>query len=168
MKMDFRHADRADTQKLNVILWKDAMGSKPVPAMLMQKRQTRRRMMTISWRSSCILNYSTNLGRNRDLGTRSTFRTPSVYGYMRQNVVPSGELCRFGIVEIFLRLPAQFRPRRWLGARASAEAGKRVFMLATQEEPANPVAANDHIQIALIGAGGRAWAIRALRCRCRA
>ena len=27
MKMDFRHADRADTQKLNVILWKDAMGS---------------------------------------------------------------------------------------------------------------------------------------------
>jgi DNA-binding beta-propeller fold protein YncE len=38
MKMDFRHADRADTQKLNVILWKDAMGSKPVPAMLTQKR----------------------------------------------------------------------------------------------------------------------------------
>jgi DNA-binding beta-propeller fold protein YncE len=38
MKMDFRHADRADTQKLNVILWKDAMGDKPVPAMLTQKR----------------------------------------------------------------------------------------------------------------------------------
>jgi DNA-binding beta-propeller fold protein YncE len=38
MKMDFRHADRADAQKLNVILWKDAMGSKPVPAMLMEKR----------------------------------------------------------------------------------------------------------------------------------
>jgi DNA-binding beta-propeller fold protein YncE len=34
MKMDFRHADHADTQKLNVILWKDTMGSKPVPAML--------------------------------------------------------------------------------------------------------------------------------------
>ncbi len=34
MKMDFRHADRADVQKLNVILWKDAMGDKPVPAML--------------------------------------------------------------------------------------------------------------------------------------
>ena len=34
MKMDFRHADRADTQKLNVILWKDTMGDKPVPAML--------------------------------------------------------------------------------------------------------------------------------------
>jgi DNA-binding beta-propeller fold protein YncE len=34
MKMDFRHADRADTQKLNVILWKDTMGDTPVPAML--------------------------------------------------------------------------------------------------------------------------------------
>ena len=34
MKMDFRHADRADTQKLNVILWKDAKGDEPVPAML--------------------------------------------------------------------------------------------------------------------------------------
>jgi hypothetical protein len=34
MKMDFRHADHADPQKLNVILWKDAMGNKPVPAML--------------------------------------------------------------------------------------------------------------------------------------
>jgi hypothetical protein len=31
MKMDFR---RADAQKLNVILWKDVMGDKPVPAML--------------------------------------------------------------------------------------------------------------------------------------
>jgi DNA-binding beta-propeller fold protein YncE len=35
MKMDFRHADHADPQKLNVILWKDVMGDKPVPAMLM-------------------------------------------------------------------------------------------------------------------------------------
>jgi hypothetical protein len=34
LKMDFRHADRADTQKLNVILWKDAMGDRPVPASL--------------------------------------------------------------------------------------------------------------------------------------
>ena len=38
MKMDFRHADRADTQKLNVILWKDAMGNAPVPAMLTQRK----------------------------------------------------------------------------------------------------------------------------------
>jgi DNA-binding beta-propeller fold protein YncE len=36
MKMDFRHADRADAQKLNVILWKDAMGSAAVPAMIKQ------------------------------------------------------------------------------------------------------------------------------------
>jgi DNA-binding beta-propeller fold protein YncE len=34
MKMDFSRADHADAQKLNVILWKDAMGDKPVPAML--------------------------------------------------------------------------------------------------------------------------------------
>ncbi|MDR3454222.1 MAG: hypothetical protein P4L96_15750 [Rhodoferax sp.] len=36
MKMDFRHADRADAEKLNVILWRDAMGSQPVPALLTQ------------------------------------------------------------------------------------------------------------------------------------
>jgi DNA-binding beta-propeller fold protein YncE len=34
MKMDFTHADRADAQKLNVILWKDAMGDAAVPTML--------------------------------------------------------------------------------------------------------------------------------------
>ncbi|HEV2136148.1 MAG TPA: phosphoesterase [Terracidiphilus sp.] len=34
MKMDFTHEDRAPVEKLNIILWKDAMGSKPVPAML--------------------------------------------------------------------------------------------------------------------------------------
>ena len=33
-KMDFSHEDRAPVVKLNVILWKDAMGSKPVPWML--------------------------------------------------------------------------------------------------------------------------------------
>ena len=32
--MDFRHEDRADPRVLNVILWRDAMGSKPLPAML--------------------------------------------------------------------------------------------------------------------------------------
>ena len=35
MKMDFRHADRADAAKLNVILWKDAMGDRPVPTVLL-------------------------------------------------------------------------------------------------------------------------------------
>jgi len=34
MKMDFSHADRAPTEKLNIILWKDAMGNAPIPAML--------------------------------------------------------------------------------------------------------------------------------------
>jgi hypothetical protein len=38
-KMDFRHADRADSQKLNVILWEDAKGSQPVPPMLLEKRK---------------------------------------------------------------------------------------------------------------------------------
>lgn len=39
MKMDFRHADHAPTQKLNVILWKDAMGNAPVPASLTAKHK---------------------------------------------------------------------------------------------------------------------------------
>jgi DNA-binding beta-propeller fold protein YncE len=42
MKMDFKHADHADTQKLNVILWRDVMGAKPVPAMLTEKRKLRK------------------------------------------------------------------------------------------------------------------------------
>ncbi len=37
MKMDFSHEDRAPVERLNVILWKDAMGNAPVPAMLRQK-----------------------------------------------------------------------------------------------------------------------------------
>jgi DNA-binding beta-propeller fold protein YncE len=41
MKMDFSHADRADAQKLNVILWKDAMGDAPVPAMIKERRKKR-------------------------------------------------------------------------------------------------------------------------------
>ncbi|MGC9159717.1 MAG: phosphoesterase, partial [Terracidiphilus sp.] len=42
MKMDFRHADQAPAEKLNVILWKDAMGSKPVPALLTEHRKKTR------------------------------------------------------------------------------------------------------------------------------
>ena len=41
-KMDFRHEDRADARKLNVILWQDAMGAKPVPAMLTAKRKKKK------------------------------------------------------------------------------------------------------------------------------
>ena len=33
-KMDFTHADRAPTEALNLILWRDAMGDRPVPAEL--------------------------------------------------------------------------------------------------------------------------------------
>jgi len=39
MKMDFRHADHADARKLNVILWKDAMGDAPVPAMIKEQKK---------------------------------------------------------------------------------------------------------------------------------
>ncbi len=38
-RMDFRHADRADAQKLNVILWRDAMGDRPVPGSLLERRR---------------------------------------------------------------------------------------------------------------------------------
>lgn len=40
-KMDFRHADQADTQKLNAILWRDAMGDRPMPASLKRKAPQR-------------------------------------------------------------------------------------------------------------------------------
>jgi DNA-binding beta-propeller fold protein YncE len=33
-KMDFSHADQVDTQKLNIVLWRDAMGNKPLPEMM--------------------------------------------------------------------------------------------------------------------------------------
>jgi hypothetical protein len=46
--MDFRHADRADAEKLNVILWKDAMGDKPVPPMLKCVRRRPARTTTIA------------------------------------------------------------------------------------------------------------------------
>jgi YVTN family beta-propeller protein len=38
-KMEFTHADRAPVRKLNVILWKDAMGDRPVPAQLLEKHK---------------------------------------------------------------------------------------------------------------------------------
>jgi DNA-binding beta-propeller fold protein YncE len=39
-RMDFTHEDRADARKLNVILWKDAMGSQPVPWMVLHPHET--------------------------------------------------------------------------------------------------------------------------------
>src|SRR5208283_1616342 len=38
-KMDFTHADRADASKLNVILWRDAMGDAAVPAQLTERQK---------------------------------------------------------------------------------------------------------------------------------
>jgi hypothetical protein len=42
-KMDFTHADRADARKLNVILWKDAMGDEAVPAQLAGSRSRKQK-----------------------------------------------------------------------------------------------------------------------------
>jgi DNA-binding beta-propeller fold protein YncE len=39
MKMDFTHEDRADPNKLNLILWQDAMGTQPPPSMLLEKHK---------------------------------------------------------------------------------------------------------------------------------
>lgn len=41
-KMDFSHEDRADPRKLNVILWRDAMGNKPVPWMVLHPHSSRK------------------------------------------------------------------------------------------------------------------------------
>jgi hypothetical protein len=41
-KMDFRHADRADPNLLNLILWRDAMGARPPPAWLTPTHGKRR------------------------------------------------------------------------------------------------------------------------------
>ena len=42
-KMDFNHADRADAQKLNLILWQDARPDTPVPAQLTVKRKKQKK-----------------------------------------------------------------------------------------------------------------------------
>jgi DNA-binding beta-propeller fold protein YncE len=39
MKMDFTHADRADSSKLNIILWQNAMGNAPIPPQLLVKHR---------------------------------------------------------------------------------------------------------------------------------
>jgi len=41
-KMDFTHEDQADTQKLNAILWRDAMGNTPLPPSLRHPKPTRK------------------------------------------------------------------------------------------------------------------------------
>ncbi len=77
-------------------------------------------------------------------------------------VVCGGKLCRSGgTVQIwdrrnFLKVAGAATAASLAGAaRANEVTGKRIHALIAQEEPAKPVAANDHIQIALIGAGGQ-------------
>jgi hypothetical protein len=41
--MDFTHEDRVDPRKLNVILWKDAMGNKAVPAQLTDRPKKKKK-----------------------------------------------------------------------------------------------------------------------------
>jgi hypothetical protein len=42
-RMDFTHEDRADARRLNVILWRDAMGDKPVPWMVLHPHASHRK-----------------------------------------------------------------------------------------------------------------------------
>jgi len=74
-------------------------------------------------------------------------------------VIGGGKLRRGGLVQIwnrrnFLKAAGAVSAAS-LASAARAETGKRIHVLAAQEEPARPVSANDHIQIALIGAGGQ-------------
>lgn len=41
-RMDFRHEDKADARTLNVILWRDAMGAKPIPTMILHPHEKNR------------------------------------------------------------------------------------------------------------------------------
>jgi predicted dehydrogenase len=55
----------------------------------------------------------------------------------------------------FLKAAGAVSAASLAASRVRAEARKHVIPLTTEQEPAQPVAANDHIQIALIGAGGQ-------------
>jgi predicted dehydrogenase len=55
----------------------------------------------------------------------------------------------------FLKAAASVSAASLAASRVKAENGGRMLMLASEQEPGRPVAANDHIQIALIGAGGQ-------------
>ena len=56
----------------------------------------------------------------------------------------------------FLKTAAAVSAATVAASRAGAESGRNVFTLAQEQEAGRPVAANDHIQIALIGAGEEA------------
>jgi predicted dehydrogenase len=74
---------------------------------------------------------------------------------MRQNSYSSGGAVQIWNRRNFLKAAGAVSAASLAASRVVAEAGSRVITLATQDEPARPVAANDHIQIALIGAGGQ-------------
>ena len=79
-----------------------------------------------------------------------------MYGYMRRKTPPLGGTVQIWNRRNFLKVAGAASAASLAASRVSAETGKRIFTLATQDEPAkHDVAANDHIQIALIGAGGQ-------------
>ncbi len=77
-----------------------------------------------------------------------------VYGCMRRKSSPLGELVQIWNRRNFLKTVGAASAAS-LASAAVAETGPRVHALLTQAEPNRPVAANDHLQIALIGAGGQ-------------
>jgi len=75
---------------------------------------------------------------------------------MRRETVLQGGTVQIWNRRNFLRVAGAASAAAMAGAASAKEiGGKRVHALVAQEEPAKPVAANDHIQIALIGAGGQ-------------
>jgi predicted dehydrogenase len=74
---------------------------------------------------------------------------------MRQDFCTSGGAVQIWNRRHFLKTAGAVSAASMMSSRASAGGGKRVFTLAAGQEPAQPVAANDHIQVALIGAGGQ-------------
>jgi len=74
---------------------------------------------------------------------------------MRQDFGISGGTVQIWNRRHFLKTAAVVSAATVAASRAGAEAGRNVFRLSTEQEPGQPVAANDHIQIALIGAGGQ-------------
>jgi predicted dehydrogenase len=74
---------------------------------------------------------------------------------MRQDFCTSGGVVQIWNRRHFLKAAGAVSAATLAASRASAEGGRRVSTLTAVQEPAAPVGANDHIQIALIGAGGQ-------------
>src|SRR5215472_14188613 len=74
---------------------------------------------------------------------------------MRQNFSSLGGTVQIWNRRNFLKAAASVSAASLAASRLNAENGNRILPLSAQEEPLRPVPANDHIQIALIGAGGQ-------------